>query len=371
MAKILHCADLHLDSPFQALSPEKAHVRRREQKETVRSIVELANDERVDLMLMSGDLFDGRDAFYDTVFFLANELKKARCKVFIAPGNHDYYGADSPYRSVLWPENVHIFKSPRIEKVLLPGLSVYGAGFDSAAVNRPILQEFCVSPGEDAVMVLHGDTLTAGSQYNPVTQAAVAKSGLLYLALGHVHAFSGLLTAGATVYAYPGCAEGRGFDEQGEKGVILGEVARNRVDLKFVPVAKRRYREITVPVGDIKTLFSLSLLMKENLPKSASPDILRFILKGETDLAIDTAWLEKELSDRAFSVSVRDNTLPKQDLWESLHEDSLKGIFLKRMKERLENAQSDEDRERIVQAARFGFSALKGENVKTFEGDAV
>ena len=369
MAKILHCADLHLDSPFNALSPEKAALRRQEQKETIQAIIQLANDERVDLLLMAGDLFDGKDAFYDTVLFLAGELKKARCKVFIAPGNHDFYGANSMYRSVLWPENVHIFRSSQIERVELPAIVVYGAGFDGAYSNRPILQDFCVNPNEHAIMVLHGDTMTAGSLYNFVSEAAIAKSGLIYLALGHVHAFSGVQTAGKTAYAYPGCTEGRGFDEQGEKGVLLGEVTEEVVNLRFIPVAKRIYREIQMPAGDAKTLSDLSLSMKEKIPKGAVPDILRFILTGETDLPIDVSLLEKELAESAFFVSVRDKTLPKQDIWSAIGEDSLKGIFLEQMKERLTGAKSEEDREKIIMAATYGIAALSGYNTNVLIGD--
>ena len=53
----------------------------------------------------------------------------------------------------------------------------------------------------------------------------IEKSGLTYLALGHVHQYSGPRREGGTVYAYPGTPDGRGFDELGEKGVILGRVS--------------------------------------------------------------------------------------------------------------------------------------------------
>lgn len=66
-------------------------------------------------------------------------------------------------------------------------------------------------------------------------------SGLHYLALGHSHSASGLKRAGKTYYAWPGCPEGRGFDETGDKGVYLGQLEGGRVSLDFVPLARRRY----------------------------------------------------------------------------------------------------------------------------------
>ena len=78
-------------------------------------------------------------------------------------------------------------------------------------------------------MVLHGDTLNPNSPYNAVTKEQIASSGLRYLALGHIHQSSGLLRAGHTAYAWPGCAMGRGFDELGEKGAYLVTLTDSRL----------------------------------------------------------------------------------------------------------------------------------------------
>ena len=51
--RILHAADLHLDSAFAALSADRARQRRRESREILNAISELAQHERVDLVLLS------------------------------------------------------------------------------------------------------------------------------------------------------------------------------------------------------------------------------------------------------------------------------------------------------------------------------
>ena len=81
-----------------------------------------------------------------------------------------------------------------------------------------------------------------------MTLKDVEQSGADYLALGHVHAFGGVQQAGRTFWAYPGCPEGRGFDELGDKGFLTGTVEPGQVKLTFVPFARHRYQWLTADV---------------------------------------------------------------------------------------------------------------------------
>ena len=87
--KILHCADLHLDSPFEGLGSGKASLRRREQRELLLRLAELARTEEVDLVLLSGDLLDSDNTYYETGEELNQCLRTLSIPVFISPGNHD------------------------------------------------------------------------------------------------------------------------------------------------------------------------------------------------------------------------------------------------------------------------------------------
>ena len=104
-------------------------------------------------------------------------------------------------------------------------------------------------------MVLHGDAVNNQSPYNYISKAEIAGSGLDYLALGHIHAASGLLTEGRTAYAWPGCAMGRGFDELGEKGVYLGTLDASGCKLEFCPLSGRKYEILTVPAATFTASF--------------------------------------------------------------------------------------------------------------------
>ena len=131
MLKLIHAADLHLDSPFEALGERKAAQRRSEQRGLLGRIVSLAGERQADALLLTGDLFDSADAYSETARCVASELGKAPCPVFISPGNHDFYSLSSPWTRLELPENVHVFTSPRLECVELPGKGarVWGAAF--------------------------------------------------------------------------------------------------------------------------------------------------------------------------------------------------------------------------------------------------
>ena len=144
MLKVIHGADFHLDAPFHALPPEKAAGRRAEQRELLFRLAELANREGADLVLLSGDLFDGAEIYGETLEALEKALGSIRGQVFIAPGNHDFWSARSPYAALEWPENVHIFTEPHLETVELPelGCTVYGAAFTGAHRSDRVLEGF-------------------------------------------------------------------------------------------------------------------------------------------------------------------------------------------------------------------------------------
>ena len=219
MVRLIHAADFHLDSPFSGLDPEQAIRRRAEQRELLGRLAELARDRNADLVLLAGDLFDAERVFQETAKALAQHLESIPCPVLIAPGNHDFYSGRSPYATLRWPENVHIFTSGQLEGVSLPQLNctVYGAAFTAPRQDSTPLHGFQAQGDGMHLMVLHGQT-GALNEYGPIAPQDIQNSGLTYLALGHVHQYSGLNREGGTFWAYPGCPEGRGFDVLEDKG---------------------------------------------------------------------------------------------------------------------------------------------------------
>ncbi|MFR4757254.1 MAG: metallophosphoesterase family protein [Evtepia gabavorous] len=225
MLTFLHAADFHLDSPFHALPPEQAAERRQEQRQLLTRLADTARQAQVDLVFLAGDLFDGQRARPETVQAPLSGLGGAGGRGLLSPGNHDPYSPTSPYGKFPWPDHVHIFTQAAPARVEVPqlGAVVYGSAFTSLyRMDSPLAGFHAQEEDLAAFGCFHGDLSSAHSRYGPITHNEIAASGLHYLALGHSHSASGLKRAGKTYYAWPGCPEGRGCDETGDKGVLSG-----------------------------------------------------------------------------------------------------------------------------------------------------
>lgn len=363
MPNIIHAADFHLDSPFGGLSPERSRERRRESRELADRLADLAAAEHTDIVLLSGDLFDGERVYPETLERLRSALARMRCPVFISPGNHDPYTSKSPYKTVSWPENVYIFRRPALTAVALPelGCVVHGAAFTAPERTDQVLEDFTApEDGLIHLLCLHGDVLSADSRYGPITREQIARCGADYLALGHIHQCSGLQRQGTTCWAYPGCPEGRGFDELGDKGVLTGTVEQGGAALRFVPLCRRRYRILEADVTDRDPRQALESV----IPDTAGQDICRILLTGEAgDPGPDLPALESAYRERFYALELRDQTRPAQSLWARAGEDSLRGLFLQELRSRYDAAQTEQEQARIVQAVRFGLAALDGRDM--------
>lgn len=358
MVKLLHAADLHLGARFRSLPPHKAARKRQQQLALLNRLEELCREWACDLVLLSGDLFDRPEGDGALAAALIRCLEAMAVPVFISPGNHDYICPQSPYETLVWPQNVHIFKRPLPESVSIPDLKVrvWGAGFSS--MDCPGLLEGFRATGPEAwqIMALHGDPTGAGSCCCPVTRLQAEASGLHYLALGHIHK-GGMLETGAGLCAWPGCPMGRGFDETGPKGVYRVTLSDGGVRADFVELGLGRYQDLTVPAGDNPERAILKLL-----PLQTQEDVYRVTLTGEAE-ALDLAALEEKLADRFFHLTLRDRTELPGDLWEQAGADTLEGLYFRLLRDAALEA-GDADREILTLAARLSRRILDGQEVE-------
>ena len=232
MAKIIHTGDLHLDSAFTALSNEEAKLRRASLRDVFSKIIDIANAESVDALILAGDIFDGYPIRPETESSFLRDLKRAKCRVFITPGNHDPFTPSSPYATLTFPENVHIFTSNELTSVELSeaSLRLYGAAYTSERYDERILDGFKVPDDDFAnILILHSNLNADG--YSPVTSAEIGASGADYVALAHVHKPTEVESSGDTRFAYCGCPESRDFGECYDTAIYIGEVEKGKVDL--------------------------------------------------------------------------------------------------------------------------------------------
>ena len=354
MLRILHAADLHLDTPFASLTAEQGRQRRAEQRLLLDKLADAAIQRGADLVLLAGDLMDSTFTYRETALALSSALGRIPAPVVIAPGNHDFLSPSSLYLAPIWPKNVSIFQDSRVTKVELPFCTVYGCAFTGPYREDSPLHGFRAAPGpKPALMVCHGDVDGTG-RYGTIPREEIAESGLTYLALGHVHACSGLRKSGPTAWAYPGCGEGRGFDEAGDKGALWITVDDDgAVSAEFLPLCRRRYEILTCDLTGKDPVAAV----REALSEGSPDDITRLILTGEAQTP-DLTALQREAAPFRWTVSLRDHTRVPRSLWERENEDSLTGLFLRDMRDRIASA-GGEERAVLEKAVRFGLAALE------------
>ena len=353
MIKILHTADWHLDAPMTGLPSEAAQALQRENRRLPERIAKLCREEACDLLLIAGDIFDGTPS-QESVTAVRNALEQLDIPVVITPGNHDFCHPDSPYLTQSWPDHVHIFKKPQIESFVLPELDcrIYGAGYE--AMDCPGLLKGFRAEGPETyhIGVFHADA-TSNSPYFPVTKHQVQESGLHYVALGHIHK-QGSLTAGQVLCLWPGCPMGRGFDELGEKGVILTTLGEETTT-RFLPLDTPRFYDEQADVG-VDPAAAVAAI----LPAIDSADFYRITLTGYSN-GIDTDALAARFS-HVPNLILRDKTLPEPDLWKNTDTDTTEGLLFSQLKQ-IADAPSEALSQKATLAARICRSILDGQEV--------
>ncbi len=356
MIKILHTGDIHLDSAFVGLSPDTARERRIGLRSLFSKIIDVAIDENIDAIIMSGDQFDAYPIYPETAESFIHDLARAKVPVFLTPGNHDPYTADSPYRTLHFPDNVHIFTSDKLAAAEIPELSlrIFGACFTSAVNDENILSGFrAPDDGFINIIALHANLNSSG--YCPITEDDIAASGADYIALSHIHKPTELKKAGNTYYSYCGCPEARAFDEKYDTGISIICFDEKNVTLSRRSVSDFRYRELTINISNNSDIIS-------QLPPVSGRELLRLTLVGECDTP-DTEALFELLRPRYYELFISDRTTPPRDLWSGIEEEGLRGIFLRSMREKLNTCTDEREREKILLAVRFGIDAIENRDM--------
>ena len=144
----------------------------------------------------------------------------------------------------------------------------------------------------------------------------------------------------------------------------LVELENGQCRLKQVSIALRRYELLQVDVTGTDPL----LAIHSSLPDDTVCDVYRVTLTGETETAPDLQKLYGNLSELFFELQLRDETRLRRSVWDCAGEDTLRGLFLGRLKARFDAAETEEERVKLEQAARWGLAALdNGEEVVRHE----
>lgn len=238
MTQFLHAADIHLDSPLRGLARYQGAPVEELQGATRRALTNLVNESisrEVDLLLISGDLYDGDWPDYNTGLFFSQEmarLERASIPVVLISGNHDAQNRIT--RNLRLPSNVQTLSAQQPETIVFEelGIVVHGQSFAQQAVTEDLSQSYPAPvPGQFNIGMLHtsADGRPGHDTYAPCSVESLKKFGYQYWALGHIHQREVLSESPWIVFC--GNLQGRHVKEAGPKGATLvtlekGEIAK-------------------------------------------------------------------------------------------------------------------------------------------------
>ncbi len=407
---VVHAGDLHLGGGDKMEDSGNSYE---ERFRVFRRLLDLCVETRADILLLPGDVLEQdslSQAELSRVITLLGELvipnsttttnnttnpttttatttTTTQVQVFITPGNHDPASPLSAYRKAeLWPENVHVFLDA--ETVALPelGVSVSGAGFRSLYQREPLLPAIIDSYHEAktsgkleecpiALALVHGELRHGKAElYNPIDPAELRTAPFAYVALAHVHTPDSAIqgTAGACRYAYSGTIQGSSRKDDGERGcLVLRFNEQGLRESRFAPLAETVYLSAELaldrPEDQEQAVNQLLGQLKEVALAKAAPHkvIWQLTLTGRSSGGYipDAEALRLRLADEGVRISwLEDRSAPDVDAAKLAEEDSLRGLFYRRLRKQLERSSPDE-RPVVEEALRLGIDAFRGDLV--------
>ena len=369
--KIIHTADLHLDSSLQAnLDPVKRKERRNELTLNFSRLCEDAVRVNAKAVLIAGDLFDKDSVTRKVGLAVLNEItKNENIDFYYLKGNHDRGSFEGFIKETgKFPENLHLFDTKwtkyEIEINDRKKLAISGAEFNEN-VNE-LMSTLKLNPDDINIVMLHGQE----SEYKGKDDAEIIPLGELkgkaidYLALGHIHEYKLKQLDSRGTYCYPGCLEGRGFDEIGDHGYVLLDIDEETGDIipSFIDFAYRKLHEINVDITGLENSAQAIDKAEEVITahRYNERDYLKIILTGDIDenAEIDESLVAAAFKDDYYFVKAVNDSKVKVDYNKYLGDESLKGWFVRLVSE------SDEiDEDMKGEIVRMGLDALAGEEI--------
>ena len=361
--KIIHCADLHLDSKMTTnLSREQAKERKNEILRTFTRLVDYAKKNKVKAILISGDMFDTRNVsamVRNTVRDMM--IQNPEIDFLYLKGNHDSDNFLSKLEEL--PQNLYMFEDDwttyAYGNVSISGLELNPEN-SLTAYNSLVLDHDTFN-----IVMLHGQI----SGYRNKDKAEnislddLKNKNIDYLALGHIHSFHIDKMDSRGIYCYPGCLEGRGFDECEQKGFVVLDIDMNtlKANVNFVPLGYRTLYTLPVDVTGVHTTQEAAVCINQAIKEKAyaSSSLVKVVLQGEIEIEseLDTSFLEEQFADYFYFLKVVDETKLMVNYQDYEGDVSLKGEFVRLV---MESDMTEEEKSMVIRA---GIQALKGEEI--------
>ena len=304
MIRFIHCADIHLGSPFTGLQQKNSTIAFQAIEATKKAFLTLINtaiEYHVDFVLISGDIFDSSHQHIQEKIFLKEQfqrLAQAGIYTYLIHGNHDYGRFTEDWNN----DWVKVFKEEVSTEILKTSsgesVAISGFSYDTRWITESMAMHFPLrnSLVDYHLGMYHGQTRTASDSstaYAPFKVSDLEKLHYDYWALGHIHRAMDLDSYGKI--AYSGTIQGRNFKEIGEKGFYLITLNKNLpMNRQFISCNPIEWVEIEFLVEKVYSIEQIvSQLYREILKQKWNVDriyLLKFILI--VDRGFNQSWLK-------------------------------------------------------------------------------
>lgn len=357
--KIIHTADLHLDSKIDSLPSDKRRIRREEVIRSFERMADYATNNGVKAVIIAGDMFDTSRVSLKTKARVLQAISSNSTVDFLyLSGNHDDENFISDTNEI--PSNLKIF-SDKWDCVEYENVCIYGRKIVGADMKM-VYDTFFANPEKINIVAMHGQVVgyKSAEVVETISIPSLKEKNIDYLALGHIHGYSEGVIDNRGVYVYSGCLEGRGFDELGEKGFVLINVEDNKLTYERVDFSCRNFYEYSFDVSGKSNWYETrAQLIAEATSRFSKDSLLKVILTGErgTDFDIDIVNLVSMLNENFFFAKVYDRTIIKVDISQYETDKSVRGEFVKAV---WDSNLSEEMKGKVIMC---GLNALKGEDI--------
>ncbi|RAV08460.1 metallophosphoesterase family protein [Paenibacillus contaminans] len=299
--RFIHAADLHLDSPFRGMAGLPDSIRetvRRSTFDALDALVDLAEREHADFILIAGDVYDAADRSLRAQLRLQKAMRRlagSGIPAYVIHGNHD--PDDGRAARLDWPDTVRFFSSREPESMLARSQSgevlarIYGMSYRTAAVTDNLAARYGHIPDAPyhiALLHTNVDGDPAHDNYAPCTLRELLLSRMDYWALGHIHTRRVLHESPFIVYS--GNTQGRSVRETGAKGCYVVDVTANgSTALSFRALDAVRWFQTEVSIEDTESDQALKDKIERDLERirleaEGRPAIVRLSLTGRGPL---------------------------------------------------------------------------------------
>ena len=364
--KIIHCSDLHIESPIIGLPLEKSKIRKEEILRTFEKMCDYAEQNDVSVVLICGDMFDNVKPTSKCINRVFSAIEKCNSVKFLyLAGNHDQQLFTSiqnvPNNFIIFNEKWNYYT---FNNVVIAGAELKNNNF------KLLSQSLALDENKFNIVALHGEVVGYNSDEKAeiISIPSLKNKNIDYLALGHYHTYSEGQIDLRGKYAYSGCLDSRGFDELNDKGFVLIEIDEDKIlsdsvkkyTSNFVKFSSRNFYLFDFDLTGEQNFYESVDKLLSTLQNQFSPEsLLKIVLTGEVslDFDIDINLITNRLNEKFFFAKVYDKTTLKVDLNDYQFDKSVKGEFVRAI---LSSDISNEQKQKILT---LGIKALNGEEI--------